>query len=411
MAAPLVGTPTVAGAPTPADKPTSAPAAANRFAELLRRHRAEAPKPAAPAPAQARSIESPGTAAAGDASAREAKAAAADTTTSRAATTGDTSAQAPVDASEPGSGERDSAGRDDRDDDGDRAERPTTTTTAAADTTCPSLVAPAALDAMHRLAAAAAASADTTASAGEDRDASASDGTTTKVLGHARGMASVDAANDRPAAPTDASHNAAPRIASEVRKGIEPAEALRSFDSPAATAAHERAIDAMSAALGLGAPSPGADAVSALDPSPALALPIAVDAPDFAAALGVRVSLLARDGVQQADLHLNPAETGPVSVRITLDGTAARVDFGADVAATRAAIERGLPELASALRDAGFKLAGGGVSQHAGGNAASDGDAAGSAPRRDGNAGPVAIATDARAVLRAVAAGGVDLYA
>ena len=68
-----------------------------------------------------------------------------------------------------------------------------------------------------------------------------------------------------------------------------------------------------------------------------------------------------------------------MSIHIALDGTAARIDFGADVAATRAAIELGLPELASALRDAGFTLAGGGVSQHAGGRASSDGD-----PARDG---------------------------
>ena len=144
-----------------------------------------------------------------------------------------------------------------------------------------------------------------------------------------------------------------------------------------------------------------------------LALATPVDAPDFAAVLGVRVSMLVRDGVQQAELHLNPAETGPVSIHITLEGTAARVDFGADVAATRAAIERGLPELASALRDAGFTLAGGGVSQHAGGRASGEDDAARSGPRLDRTGSPAStsIAAESRRVVRAVAAGGVDLYA
>ena len=52
---------------------------------------------------------------------------------------------------------------------------------------------------------------------------------------------------------------------------------------------------------------------------------------------------------------------GPVSVQIVMDGTQARIDFGADLAATRHTIEAGLPELASALRDAGFTLVGGGV--------------------------------------------------
>jgi flagellar hook-length control protein FliK len=411
VAAPLVGTPTVQGAPTPADKPAPTPASpgANRFAELLRRNRAEAPKPATAASAQAAPVESPRTAAADDASAPEAKAAPANSAKSRVATTRETTGKPSVDGSEQGTGKSDIACRDDRADESDRVER-TVTTIAPADPSRPSLVAPA-LEAMRRLATSPAASGDTTVSAGDDRDASAVAGTATKdTLGHARGIAAVDAANDRRAAPIDASRDAAPRVAVEAHLRTEPAEALRSLDSPAAAAAHVRAIDALSASLGLGTPLPGVDPALAPNPAPALALATPVDAPDFAAALGVRVSLLAQDGVQRAELHLNPAETGPVSIHISLDGTAARVDFGADVAATRAAIERGLPELASALRDAGFTLAGGGVSQHAGGRAGSDGETGRSGPS---GAGPVStsIATDSRTVVRRLAAGGVDLYA
>jgi hypothetical protein len=98
----------------------------------------------------------------------------------------------------------------------------------------------------------------------------------------------------------------------------------------------------------------------------AVGVPTPFGSPDFAAAFGLQVSLLARDGHHRAELHLNPAEMGPVSVQIVVDGTQARIDFGADVAATRQAIEAGLPELASALRDAGLTLHGGGVSSHAG---------------------------------------------
>jgi flagellar hook-length control protein FliK len=118
--------------------------------------------------------------------------------------------------------------------------------------------------------------------------------------------------------------------------------------------------------------------------------------------------------VQHAELHLNPAEMGPVSVQIVMDGTQARVDFGADLAATRHAIEAGLPELASALRDAGFTLAGGGVSQHAhsrhgGGDNRREHDerqrpATGAeAEDAGGRIGP--------AVRRIVSAGGIDLFA
>ncbi|HEY9063738.1 MAG TPA: flagellar hook-length control protein FliK [Burkholderiaceae bacterium] len=140
----------------------------------------------------------------------------------------------------------------------------------------------------------------------------------------------------------------------------------------------------------------------------------AVGSPEFPQELGVQLSVLARDGVQQAELHLNPAEMGPVSVQIVMDGTQARIDFGADVAATRQAIEAGLPELASALRDAGFTLAGGGVSQHAGGRQGSDGDTSrrdGGSTRRIGGSAADEGGSTARVMRTRVSAGGVDLYA
>ena len=88
-----------------------------------------------------------------------------------------------------------------------------------------------------------------------------------------------------------------------------------------------------------------------------------LDSPAFAPALGAQISLFARDGVQTARLQLNPAELGPITVQIALDGSAARVDFQADLASTREVIEASLPALAGALQEAGMTLAGGGVSQ------------------------------------------------
>jgi flagellar hook-length control protein FliK len=149
----------------------------------------------------------------------------------------------------------------------------------------------------------------------------------------------------------------------------------------------------------------GADATTL---TASLATP--VDAPDFAATFGAQVSVFVRDGVQHAELHLHPADMGPVSISITLDGTQARVDFGADVAATRQAIESGLPELASALSDAGFTLAGGGVAQHSRSSNGDGGDA-------DANRSPQARHAPVRSAIvdvvatRRIAAGGVDVYA
>ena len=90
-----------------------------------------------------------------------------------------------------------------------------------------------------------------------------------------------------------------------------------------------------------------------------------VDSPLFAPALGSQLSLLARDGVRSALLQLHPAEMGPISVEIALDGNAARIDFQALRADTRGFIEASLPALAGALQDAGLTLAGGGVFEQA----------------------------------------------
>lgn len=85
--------------------------------------------------------------------------------------------------------------------------------------------------------------------------------------------------------------------------------------------------------------------------------------PAFAPEMAARLSVLAAGGVQEAQLHLNPAEMGPVAVQIVVDGQQAQVSFHAESAETRAVLERGLPDLAAALRDSGLTLSGGGVFQ------------------------------------------------
>jgi flagellar hook-length control protein FliK len=88
-----------------------------------------------------------------------------------------------------------------------------------------------------------------------------------------------------------------------------------------------------------------------------------VTSPAFAPALGAQIRMLVQHGIGQAYLELNPTEMGPVSVRIEMEGREAHVEFGADLAATRTALQEGLPTLAAALLDSGFTLAGGGVSE------------------------------------------------
>lgn len=147
---------------------------------------------------------------------------------------------------------------------------------------------------------------------------------------------------------------------------------------------------------------------------PTFNLPANVRSSDFAPALAATVSLLARDGLHEARLQLHPLEMGPIAVQIAIDGTQARVEFTADVAATRSAIEAGLPELASALREAGLTLSGGGVFQQARERQSGAGQPTGSGTRGGMSADGAEAGEPARpnaSTLQRIAAGGVDLYA
>jgi len=86
---------------------------------------------------------------------------------------------------------------------------------------------------------------------------------------------------------------------------------------------------------------------------------------DFAHQLGAQVTTFVREGVEHARLHLNPAELGPVTVRIRLDGDAAQVHLAVEHPLTRQALEQSMPLLAGSLREAGLTLSGGGVFQQA----------------------------------------------
>jgi flagellar hook-length control protein FliK len=84
--------------------------------------------------------------------------------------------------------------------------------------------------------------------------------------------------------------------------------------------------------------------------------------PEFVPVFSARIATLVQQGVEQARVHLNPVEMGPVSLQLSMDGLQVRVDMTAEVAATRQVLEQALPTLAGALREAGFTLSGGGVS-------------------------------------------------
>lgn len=252
------------------------------------------------------------------------------------------------------------------------------------------------------------------------------------------------AAQDRADADSTHSHpgaNPALRGAPAQREASRSGDAASARDQPADVASTQAGTAAQAdvatmamaqqgAPRSLSAPGTAADPVPvpmsstsgvtdrppAADTAPvSIPVPLPLDDPRFAQALGTQVSLLARDGVHEASLQLNPAEMGPISVQIVLEGTQARVEFGADMARTREVIERSLPELAAALRDAGLTLSGGSVSQHQPGRGDGQSDPDGQRGRggmeRADRTQAVAGDPQTTPTRRWVRTGGLDLYA
>jgi flagellar hook-length control protein FliK len=163
-------------------------------------------------------------------------------------------------------------------------------------------------------------------------------------------------------------------------------------------------------ALAPSLPTPLAGPAAASGGAAPLLLSVPVDSAGFPQALASQLTTLARDGVHEATLQLNPAEMGPIAVKIVLDGAQAQIDFAAAHARTREAIESGLPSLAAALHGAGLTLAGGGVyEQHPG----RDGEPSPGEGGRGGGSRPAADdeAPAAAAPRRVAVHGLLDAYA
>ena len=416
--------------PTPADKaPAPASAPPPRFAELLRQSRAEAAASAEPPPAST-APPLPSATPGADGAASEATAA---TTPNGRATPAGNAAKARAAAKDADAATRQAEGADradgrargaadDADDGGDGEHDAARSTPSSSDRFDAGAAATlAAQDGARAFASAtghgrSGARGDDASDDGDPAASGAVDGASRHGEGHGRVVAAIDTAAERRATIVAAGGEAAREAAAAPALQSAIAEGARaSLDAALATPRpRERAVESVASAWALGSATPAGHDTPVVVATPQLAMATPIDSPDFGATLGVHVSVLAKDGVQHAELHLNPTEMGPVSIHIALDGQAARIDFGADVAATRHAIERGLPELASALQDAGFTLAGGGVSQHAGQRPGGDDAGAARALRVDAGTAPPSIASMATAAAgsaQRIAAGGVDLYA
>jgi flagellar hook-length control protein FliK len=159
------------------------------------------------------------------------------------------------------------------------------------------------------------------------------------------------------ATPTTGLPEAAAQAAGAITAAFEETRADASAVTPAAAARIEN-ISPLPSAQALATTHSGASPTAA---PPTASVPVPLDAPDFSQALGWQLATLARDGVHEAQLQLNPVEMGPVQVQILLDRGQAQIDFTAAQQRTREVLEAGWPALAAAMHSAGFTLGGGGV--------------------------------------------------
>jgi flagellar hook-length control protein FliK len=112
------------------------------------------------------------------------------------------------------------------------------------------------------------------------------------------------------------------------------------------------------AALLRSAEDPGEARNEALNRPQSFPITVPFDNARFGGALSERVQWLVKEGIQSAELTLHPQDMGPIRIDMSIDGTAASIDFAATQADTRAAIEQALPRLRDLLADQGLQLGG-----------------------------------------------------
>lgn len=159
----------------------------------------------------------------------------------------------------------------------------------------------------------------------------------------------------------------APAAAELLPAALPPATPLPLHEPAAAVAGPEPGAPRAPEVLPSAAAStpPLAPASASTSPSTQAALALPPQHPGFAEELSAQLSVWTRQGVQEAELRLNPAELGPVQVRIQVEGQQAQVRFVAEAAPTRDALEAALPDLAAALQREGLQLTGGSVQSQA----------------------------------------------
>ena len=97
------------------------------------------------------------------------------------------------------------------------------------------------------------------------------------------------------------------------------------------------------------------------------AIPVPPQHPQWGQQVGDRLHWMIGQGLQQAEIRLNPPELGSLEIRIKLQGDQASVHFTSPHAAVRDAIDNAMPRLREMLEHSGLNLADANVSSQSSG--------------------------------------------
>lgn len=133
------------------------------------------------------------------------------------------------------------------------------------------------------------------------------------------------------------------------------AELIRQIQPGQQRSTDNRAVAGLVTALTPSASAPG-QASAASAPQIAMDVQPQLNSAAWSRVVSSRVVWMAREGVQQAELRLNPANLGSVDVRLNINNDQASVTFLAQNAATREALEQAMPRLRESLAENGLSL-------------------------------------------------------
>jgi flagellar hook-length control protein FliK len=128
---------------------------------------------------------------------------------------------------------------------------------------------------------------------------------------------------------------------------------------------HRPASFGRAAPVALTSPQPTPLASAPKSELPSLDIQPSLQSKAWSRVLSSRVVWMASEGIQQASLKLNPANLGPVEVRLHVHNEQASVTFIAQSSATRDALEQAFPRLRESFADNGLELTDADVSDQA----------------------------------------------